>query len=206
MPIFKCALDVKTWRQVFRASVERPNSTCHLWSIVTVFATWQHCFIRAHLLPRSVSNSALPLTHVTALQNTVTVTFVAFDSVIYKTTWISFLRQLNCCYRGHHQGQMHRFPQESSLRPKPLLRVCSLVYNLFPGKTTWVLDSCYFDTERNQKSLKPTGTWMGHPSSDKRDIATRVMQCLFNFMWVCTCKNKSSLKVTLAHISECERC
>jgi hypothetical protein len=61
----------------------------------------------------------------------------------FKTTRVQFLRELSCCYHGNHSVQMYSFPQESH-QPKPLLRMGSLIYSMFPRKTTRVLDLCCF--------------------------------------------------------------
>jgi hypothetical protein len=58
---------------------------------------------------------------------------VATESVICKTTWVHFLRELSCCYHGNHQSLIHRFPQESH-QSKPLLAWTALCTVCFPAK------------------------------------------------------------------------
>jgi hypothetical protein len=110
----------------------------------------------------------------------------AIESVTYKITWVQDLRGLSYCCHGNHQGHMHRFPHQ----PTSLLRVDSRIYRLFPIKTTWVLDSCYFttsDLNRSSQKLKKTHSHMSH---------VRFFQ-----YYVGIYKNNTNPKITLAYKS-----
>jgi hypothetical protein len=74
------------------------------------------------------------------------------------------LRELSYCYHHNHQGQMHRFLQESHWS-KPLLHMGSIICSLFPDKTTWVLDLMLGFEVLTAASMKMAVFWVVAPYS-----------------------------------------
>lgn len=113
------------------------NLAEELWS--SSLCNIHHPQVTASLLCRSITlNSAL-------LQSTLNLCSSLSGIGQLQKHMSKLFRQLGYCYHGHHQGEMHRSPQESH-RSKPSLRVGSLSCNMIPYKAAWVLD-LLFSTE-----------------------------------------------------------
>jgi hypothetical protein len=103
---------------------------------------------------------------------------------------------------------MHRSPQEPH-RSKPLLHVGSLIYSLFPIKTTWVPDS-YFTTERTRlthhEGTTETHSDLNGSSQQWQKTHNPMRQVVVIQYYTGTCKNNASPKITLSYNSTRETC
>jgi hypothetical protein len=131
------------------------------------------------------------------------------DPNICRTAWVHFLRELNYCYHGSHQGQMHRFPQEPH-RSKPVLRARNLITFCFSAKRheSWVHVILVLGTGlgSDHKGTTETHIYLNRSPQERKKAHNVMSHAMFLQYYVGTCINNTSPKITLACNSRCKRC